>query len=1535
VPFFHTQVVLFYDFEQAHFYPIFSLKQFFHGQVPLPLLLHRRHHHRHLPLLQLPPLRYLPLKRINGPLMNVRHWFPQRRISSFIQCHVEESMYDQPPSDDELQVGEERDDREDMDRDRDELVSTIHLQSCCVASMSDVSSLSYPSTTFTASSSPSHGEETVCQVKGLDIPFSLIEKEVSPTIDTIWTIPSGVGKGNCLRCRHDVCHNEKHGMGVARLKQRYGQDWPFPFPPQRPYYDPGCLVCRYGFCRKTRSFHSKRYSTDSMGQLQLLPPPMMSIDVSGVVSLSGAHRGRVVKRPHASYCYPCPGCEFRLTVASIRKHACRVIQCPHCYTVFHNMEDYDTHFTADPNESVYDFVCAICSKLCFNRDCFLKHRQLCSGRIQTLCVYCREPLKTTPQEQHVCKAYFCFSCQQKVQDPIRYDPLTKRSIRGLHECYINRPRQKYTGYAGLVMDLHNIRVFAFDFESRLDTIPGLSYPFDVDNTHSNSVLNPVYRHYVNCCSFMEVNVSRIVKHMIPADKMEYLLHGAKPDVISAYHHHIDHSSDDHSVVQLQSCFSLGAFWKAVVRFSTSLENYWYAHNMKAYDGRLLYDYLLSRNIYPIRMFWMGQKVMHLEYYGQKGHRIIFRDSACHIATSLSKLPGMFGLDPTIVKKGMFPYRLNEKKSVGYRGPFPSFEWFDTAHMNSKAFQEFRRWYVSMQERSLAFHDQYLEPLGYDSEGRSGWEHSEARTVIDRVWSTHHHEDRSFETVGVYDLMTEMVRYCENDVFVLSESLMKYTEVCCSFVFRSPLKYITVPQFTYQMYLQLYLPPKTICYLDINESRFARRALRGGNTNVRRLYYESVSDKDGVRYIDIQSLYPAVQFYDPMPVGRPQVRYFSSIDRRVQYLSQPDELYLKNGFFGFIECDLSIPHLESAPLPFHPALCLRGKIRQHLTLLSHYHPLERIVITSVELQAALSQGYKVTHVYRIDEYQTSHTLFHDFVSTWLKLKLLNSPIPESCSKAYYVSELNKRFRFRPSLRPSDFPDTPNVAMRGLAKLMLNSLWGKFGQRNDMISREILKHGSDVFRLNTQIQQGWVKQKKREFIRQSGGMTCPFQIADVVNYLKRETKNVAVAAFVTAHARLRLWKAMQLCGDKVVYHDTDSIVYEVQNEQKLVEEGLFLGDWESETGDALIYQFVSLAPKTYAYRYMTPEPQQGTPVQKEVVKGKGCSLNRENSCWIHFNAYAYLLCATFLRSPDPRVVAWFQHSVQSFPKLYRIAKKLFDRLDEATSVSCDECPLLQKQWTCRADTFLESSSSSSSSSCPSLPEQYSEQMEEDWDDIVQLYILRHLAIPSRMLLFKRLTDVGETVTFLLKKSFKFDYIKGEIDVSTFITYPFGCYQYMHSRFDYLARMAVFYRDHLVSLCSLYPTLSLKEMVVTGIGQLEYSPIMTGEDPDNPYEESNIPSSLTGVPLPTTTTPSPQAQPQPQPTTSTTPSISRTSLFFIDSESHYLTEGLERYVNQQQSLSSVERSQMSSVSNAWSVLPVSSGSSSFRYPDALDAL
>ena len=58
------------------------------------------------------------------------------------------------------------------------------------------------------------------------------------------------------------------------------------------------------------------------------------------------------------------------------------------------------------------------------------------------------------------------------------------------------------------------------------------------------------------------------------------------------------------------------------------------------------------------------------------------------------------------------------------------------------------------------------------------------------------------------------------------------------------------------------------------------------------------------------------------------------------------------------------------------------------------------------------------------------------------------------------------------------------------------------------------------------------------------------------------NVTIAAFCTSWARLKLWAVMQRLGDRVLYHDTDSIIFSVKEGEYIPPLGSYLGQLTDE-------------------------------------------------------------------------------------------------------------------------------------------------------------------------------------------------------------------------------------------------------------------------------------------------------------------------------------------------------------------------------------
>ena len=78
------------------------------------------------------------------------------------------------------------------------------------------------------------------------------------------------------------------------------------------------------------------------------------------------------------------------------------------------------------------------------------------------------------------------------------------------------------------------------------------------------------------------------------------------------------------------------------------------------------------------------------------------------------------------------------------------------------------------------------------------------------------------------------------------------------------------------------------------------------------------------------------------------------------------------------------------------------------------------------------------------------------------------------------------------------------------------------------------------------------------------------------------NIVIAAFTTAYARLKLYDLLDLLQERVLYYDTDSVIYIHQPGKPDPPLGDYLGDLtdELDPGD-YITTFVSGGPKNYAY------------------------------------------------------------------------------------------------------------------------------------------------------------------------------------------------------------------------------------------------------------------------------------------------------------------------------------------------------------------
>ena len=180
---------------------------------------------------------------------------------------------------------------------------------------------------------------------------------------------------------------------------------------------------------------------------------------------------------------------------------------------------------------------------------------------------------------------------------------------------------------------------------------------------------------------------------------------------------------------------------------------------------------------------------------------------------------------------------------------------------------------------------------------------------------------------------------------------------------------------------------------------------------------------------------------------------------------------------------------------------------------------------------------------------------------------------------------------------------NPGRKATAKLMLNSFWGKFGERVNKPTTVTVKDPAHLFSLISDAA-----------VDLSTLRLCTDDILEAVytsvqeNAVKGTKTNIFEAAFTTCHARLKLYESLDTLQQQVLYYDTYSVVYKWRAGQPSLAIGDFLGDMTDELDGDVITEFVSGGAKNYGYQ---------TRGGKVVCKVPGFTLNVRGSPILNFN------------------------------------------------------------------------------------------------------------------------------------------------------------------------------------------------------------------------------------------------------------------------------------------------------------------------------
>lgn len=191
----------------------------------------------------------------------------------------------------------------------------------------------------------------------------------------------------------------------------------------------------------------------------------------------------------------------------------------------------------------------------------------------------------------------------------------------------------------------------------------------------------------------------------------------------------------------------------------------------------------------------------------------------------------------------------------------------------------------------------------------------------------------------------------------------------------------------------------------------------------------------------------------------------------------------------------------------------------------------------ELERAVAKGYVLQVIHEVWHFSNTRVgLFRDYVDTWLKLKVEASGWPRAdmseAEKQQYATDYETAEGIR--LDPENIAHNPG--MRVLAKLMLNSMWGKFGQRLDRQEVKEFVNPQDFseFLDSHQFDVRYVSVLSEHRVE----VHYATQTEDIP---VAPNLNIFVACFTTCWARLKLYDALDVLRERVLYYDTDSVLF----------------------------------------------------------------------------------------------------------------------------------------------------------------------------------------------------------------------------------------------------------------------------------------------------------------------------------------------------------------------------------------------------------
>ncbi|XP_071097939.1 uncharacterized protein [Haliotis cracherodii] len=558
-------------------------------------------------------------------------------------------------------------------------------------------------------------------------------------------------------------------------------------------------------------------------------------------------------------------------------------------------------------------------------------------------------------------------------------------------------------------------------------------------------------------------------------------------------------------------------------------------------------------------------------------RLCFEDSLNFIPYPLKAFPKGFGLKE--MKKGYFPHFFNTRVNQTYRGPYPP-------------------------------------AVTYDPDGMSPAE----RTAF-LQWHT-----QKVQEGALFDLQEELLAYCQSDVDILRRGCADFRQNAIHSVGMDPfVEAMTAAAFTMKSFRKHDLKPNTIAILppqgyqpkrnysqacmhwlhylmERDPHLHLQHARNGGEKEFtcgegqHRYSMDGYDPATGTIYEFLGCFWHGCKTCHKTRRGEPHPVLGSSLGARytdthyrLSLLSQHPEV---KRIVTLWEHEFTKMQREDS--------ALRAFLQGPCTVVTS---LGRSTLATPSMEdAPMPRDYatkpkKIYDVWHFDTFAQHDPgtqqvgLFDTYIDRHFKEKLEASGYPEGCTDHdAYIQEIYDKEGIRLDKdRIEKNPGRRTIAKMQFALGQYFALW-----RDDRNTIE------DVTVVNEHMVEVTYTQQKE------------FQTP-------HSHFNVAIAASVTAQARLKLYETLALVGRRVLYFDTDSVIYIHRPHDANPELGHSLGEFTDELDGNTIKTFVSGGPKNYGYELMNPRPD-GT---RTTCKVRGFTLNYRNQRHLNFDTMIGLI------------------------------------------------------------------------------------------------------------------------------------------------------------------------------------------------------------------------------------------------------------------------------------------------------------------------